>query len=464
MTTPKIFITYRRKDSEQFVFSLGLLLEDRLPERVFWDRDALKAGERYKVKIEDALRESGVVIVVIGDAWLDIRDEHGRRRLEDPEDVLRTELVTAIQLKVPLIPVLVGSARMPSAEDLPEELWPLVDWHAMRVNLDDPKGSMARLIGDVQRLLEERRAEDERKEQLRLEEQQRAEEEHRRQEQLAAERVAEEQRQRQATERARLEQERKQAAEQARLEQWRRIPEQPPGEEPPSEVKRVVNILVAPNKTFTDIRRSASWWLPWLLGAIVATGLVAIVDKKVGMEKASVRRLTPKQAARLDQLTPEQRASEMEMTAKSTRYVGYAFPLFNLLTVAVIAGVLRPTFNFGFGAEVKFKQAMAISMYAFLPGTIKLLLAIEIVLSTGGEGFTYFNPVASNLTALVDPSSAFLYSVATSIDAFNIWTLVLTGIGYSCVTRVKRGTCMGVVFGWWAVVTLAGAGIAELFA
>ena len=227
MTTPKIFITYRRKDSEQYVFSLGLLLEDRFPERVFWDRDALKAGERYKVRIENALRESGVVIVVIGEAWLDIRDEQGRRRLEDPEDVLRTELVTAIQLKVPLIPVLVGSARMPSAEDLPTDLWPLVDWHAMRLNLDDPKGSMARLIGDIERLLEERRAEDERKEQLRLEAQ-KAEEEHRWLEQLAAERAAEEQRQRRAAEQARLEQERKQAAEQARLEQWRRIPERPP--------------------------------------------------------------------------------------------------------------------------------------------------------------------------------------------------------------------------------------------
>ena len=48
MTTPKIFITYRRKDSEQYsVFSLGLLLKRiAFPERVFWDRDALKAGER----------------------------------------------------------------------------------------------------------------------------------------------------------------------------------------------------------------------------------------------------------------------------------------------------------------------------------------------------------------------------------------------------------------------------------
>ena len=45
-----------------------------------------------------------------------------------------------------------------------------------------------------------------------------------------------------------------------------------------------------------------------------------------------------------------------------------------------------------------------------------------------------------------------------SVDIFTIWTLVLTGIGFSCITKVKRGTCMGVVFGWWVVVVLVGAG------
>src|ERR1700690_1566202 len=84
-----------------------------------------------------------------------------------------------------------------------------------------------------------------------------------------------------------------------------------------SQVERVVDTFVAPSKTFTDIRRSASWWLPWLLGAIVGIGMVAIVDKKVGMEKVSENRLTltPKQAAKLDQLPPDQRARQMEIAA-----------------------------------------------------------------------------------------------------------------------------------------------------
>ena len=36
-----------------------------------------------------------------------------------------------------------------------------------------------------------------------------------------------------------------------------------------SQVERVVDTFVAPTKTFKDILRDSSWWLPYLLGALV---------------------------------------------------------------------------------------------------------------------------------------------------------------------------------------------------
>jgi len=238
-------------------------------------------------------------------------------------------------------------------------------------------------------------------------------------------------------------------------------------EKPLTEVERVVDTFIAPSKTFTDIRRNASWWVPWLLMSIFGLAMVFVVDKKLSMETAyeNQLRLSPKQMDKVDQLPPDQKANALRIGTSATRYFSYASPLLTIIFVGIIAGVLMATFNFGFGAEVKFKQALAVGMYAFLPSIIKSLIATAVVGAGAAEGFTFQNPVASNLSGLVDPSSShFLYSVLTSVDAFNIWTLVLTGIGYSCVTRVKRGTCMGVVFGWWAVVTLVGAGIGSLFA
>lgn len=241
----------------------------------------------------------------------------------------------------------------------------------------------------------------------------------------------------------------------------------PDTEKPLSEVERIVDTFVAPSKTFTDVRRNASWWAPWLLMGIIGIGMVFVVDKKLGIDTVyeNQLRLSPKQMDRIDQMPPEQKAKTLQTGTTITRYISYGWPVMTIIVVAVMAAVLMATFNFGFGAEVKFKQAMAVSMYAFLPGIIKALIAIVVVGFGSAEGFTFQNPVASNLSGLVDPSSShFLYSILASLDIFSIWTLVLTGIGYSCITRVKRGTCMGVIFGWWAVVTLVGAGLGALFA
>ena len=123
------------------------------------------------------------------------------------------------------------------------------------------------------------------------------------------------------------------------------------------------------------------------------------------------------------------------------------------------------TFNLGFGAQLKL-HAVHGDQYVRFSSRDHQSAAGDTDHHDWrwGEGFTFEHQLASNLGPLFDPSSPFLYSVASSLDLFNLWTLILTGIGYSCVSKVKRGTCMAVVFGWWAVVVLVGAGFAALFA
>jgi hypothetical protein len=239
----------------------------------------------------------------------------------------------------------------------------------------------------------------------------------------------------------------------------------PPEQKPLSEAERVIDTFVAPTKTFTDLRRSSNWLVPFLLLTIVSIAMVMVVDKKLGMEKVVENQLAlqPKQAARLDQLTPEQRAAQMQTIIKFNRIVGYAYPVVLIIILAIIAALLLATFNFGFGTELTFNQCLAVCMYTSLPGIVKALIAILAVAVGGGEAFTFQNPVASNLSGLVDPSSHFLYSVATSLDVFTIWTLVLTGIAFACLTKVKRGTCLAVVFGWWALAVLGGSAIGAAF-
>ncbi len=239
----------------------------------------------------------------------------------------------------------------------------------------------------------------------------------------------------------------------------------PPQEHPLSQVERVVDTFIAPAKTFTDLRCNANWLVPLLLIIIATEALVVVADRKVGFEKITENTLVlqPKQAARLDQLSPEDRAKQMEKVVSITRVSSYLSPAIVVVFLLIVAAILLATFNFGLGAELTFNQSIAVVIYASLPGVIKALLAILALFVGSGEGFTFQNPVASNLSSLVDPSSHFLYSVATQVDLFTIWTLVLTGIGFACLTKVKRGTSLAIVFGWWALWVLGISGIGAAF-
>ncbi len=56
---------------------------------VFMAQPSIEPGALWLDAIEDAKRSCDVMIVLIGKQWLTVTDDHGRRRLDDPEDLLR---------------------------------------------------------------------------------------------------------------------------------------------------------------------------------------------------------------------------------------------------------------------------------------------------------------------------------------------------------------------------------------
>ena len=236
-------------------------------------------------------------------------------------------------------------------------------------------------------------------------------------------------------------------------------------EQPPlSEIQRLVDVFAAPKKTFTDINRNARWWAPFLLIAIFSMGFVYVVGRQVGWNTASNNqmRMTPKQAEKMDQMPPAQRA----MVEKSFPYIAYSFSVIALIVMVVIAAVLMATFNFGAGAEVKYSRALAVVVYANLPSIIKSMIAVAVMYLPGfdSSGFLMQNPAATNLGAFVDPSTHIaLYTIASSFDVFALWILTLTGIGFSCISKVKQSTSIFIVFGWWAFLILVSAGWKAIF-
>ena len=123
MTT--IFISYRRNDDPYAARGINdALVKQFGNEKVYFDLDALLAGLDWREQIDKMVAECDVMLVVIGDRWLEA-DESGRFRLEDADDLVRVEVSSALKRNIPVIPVLVGNADIPDEDVLPEDLKPL---------------------------------------------------------------------------------------------------------------------------------------------------------------------------------------------------------------------------------------------------------------------------------------------------------------------------------------------------
>jgi pterin-4a-carbinolamine dehydratase len=129
MPPPLTFISYRRSDAQQAALGLYYQLRARLGiASIFMDRSGISGGEMWAHRLRDSLNRATVVLALIGPGWLRAADEHGRRRLDLPDDWVRTELETALKAGKTIIPVLLGdAAAVPAKEGLPSSLMELFD-------------------------------------------------------------------------------------------------------------------------------------------------------------------------------------------------------------------------------------------------------------------------------------------------------------------------------------------------
>jgi hypothetical protein len=144
----RIFISYRRSDSESFSGRLRDRLRAEFGKRsVFMDTSTIMGGDRFDKAIARNLTTCKVVVAVIGKTWLTCADDKGNRRLDDAEDWVRKELEQALGREdLLVIPVVFGGAVMPPKASLPESLQPLAMHNAVPISDADFDSDVAKLI------------------------------------------------------------------------------------------------------------------------------------------------------------------------------------------------------------------------------------------------------------------------------------------------------------------------------
>ena len=95
-----------------------------------------------------------------------------------------------------------------------------------------------------------------------------------------------------------------------------------PQSAPLSEGARIANTFVAPSKTFTDLRRNASWWGPWLLISIFSMLFIYAMGRQVGFEQISRNQVAhSSRAEQFEKLPADQQAKQIQLSSKIIRSI-----------------------------------------------------------------------------------------------------------------------------------------------
>jgi hypothetical protein len=151
----RVFISYRRIDSKWAVGRLYDRLAEVLKrENLFLDVSDIEPGDDYVDRIQRIIGTCDVLLAVIGRSWLTAQDTSGRRRLDDPGDLVRVEIATALDRGIRVVPILVDDASMPKRHDLPEDLIGLSRRNAKVVSFTDFHSDLDSLLRVLEKVLD----------------------------------------------------------------------------------------------------------------------------------------------------------------------------------------------------------------------------------------------------------------------------------------------------------------------
>lgn len=147
----RVFISYRRSDTQSHANGISDGLATRLPDAsIFMDLDSIPAGVDFEEHIRDEINRCDIVLVIIGDNWLETDPHTGGRRIDHPDDFVRLEIESALASPdVVVIPVLVEGARMPSSTELPDSIRRLARINALHIDDTRWRSDLSRLVARI---------------------------------------------------------------------------------------------------------------------------------------------------------------------------------------------------------------------------------------------------------------------------------------------------------------------------
>ncbi|UFZ06512.1 TIR domain-containing protein [Bradyrhizobium ontarionense] len=146
MRNVSVYVSFRRDEAARAGRLAEALRSVIGRENLTFDWDSLPLGANLRRIADNLIAQSDVVLVVIGPGW----SQSGR--LTDTSDIVRLEIMTALQKNKTVIPVLVGGATMPAESELPADIRELSYRNAIAISDARWDADIIPLIRSIQRL------------------------------------------------------------------------------------------------------------------------------------------------------------------------------------------------------------------------------------------------------------------------------------------------------------------------
>jgi formylglycine-generating enzyme required for sulfatase activity len=149
----RIFISYRRKDSEYATLGIRKRLEQENDLDIFQDITNIPDGYDFRDYLREGVAGCDVLLVIIGDKWLSVTDEHGERRLDNLKDFVRIEIEAGLERrpKCLVLPILLNPVTHVEEDALPDTLKPLATLNSCPMRPMDFEHDIQRVLNAIRK-------------------------------------------------------------------------------------------------------------------------------------------------------------------------------------------------------------------------------------------------------------------------------------------------------------------------
>lgn len=232
-----------------------------------------------------------------------------------------------------------------------------------------------------------------------------------------------------------------------------------------NELSRIIGIFWDPKPVYEDLAVRPRWWVPLILLTVLAVAYLAAFSNVIGWERFLEHEFQTN--SRIQQLPPDEQQNFLQQQLKFIAPISYAGAVVGGVVVTVIiAALFVLVFKTLGGANLTFKQSFSITYYSFLPNALATILAIIVMFFVNPADFDLRNPVALNLGWFLSAETTpkWLQALASSIDLFSMWIMLLLALGFSTAARkLKYSKALTLVVSLWVFYVVLKTGWAAIF-